>query len=85
MKFQPEQAQSTYCNVYATFEASVEVLEQSESQATDDALRLLEILSILDSAVLPLQIFQSAWGGSREVLRTSHGQTSEIDAISLSY
>jgi WD40 repeat protein len=41
------------------FEAFVEVLKESKSKATDNALRLLEILSMLDSAVLPLQIFQS--------------------------
>ncbi len=30
-EFRPEQAKSRYCDVYATFEASAEVLEQSEA------------------------------------------------------
>ncbi|KFX98191.1 hypothetical protein V490_02429 [Pseudogymnoascus sp. VKM F-3557] len=63
LKFRPKQAQSTYGDVYATFEASADVLKQSKSEAASDALQLLGILSMLDSSVLPLQIFQSAWGG----------------------
>ncbi|PQE34078.1 Tetratricopeptide-like helical domain protein [Rutstroemia sp. NJR-2017a WRK4] len=82
MQFRPKQAQSRYHDVYATFEASAEVLEQSKSEAAKDALDLLAILSMLDSAVLPLKIFQSAWDGGRKVLRTSRKETNEIDAIS---
>jgi tetratricopeptide (TPR) repeat protein len=85
LKYKPKQAQSRYHDVYATFEASAEVLEQSESEAAKDALSLLAILSMLDSAVLPLQIFQSTWDSSREVLRTSREETSEIDAMSRSH
>ncbi|TVY51960.1 hypothetical protein LSUE1_G010381, partial [Lachnellula suecica] len=81
LKFQPRQAKSRYCDVYATFEASAEVLQQSGSEATKDALYLLTILSMLDSAVLPLQIFPGAWKGNIEVLSTRQ-ETSEIDAIS---
>ncbi|PMD38716.1 HET-domain-containing protein [Hyaloscypha variabilis F] len=85
LKFQLKQARSRYHNVYATFEASAEVLRQSESEAARDALCLLAVLSMLDSAVLPLQIFQSAWDGSREILGTSHGEKNEIDTISRSH
>ncbi|KAM3067116.1 hypothetical protein ACMFMG_011672 [Clarireedia jacksonii] len=85
LQFRPKQAQSRYHDVYATFEASAEVLEQSKSEAAKDALDLLAILSMLDSAVLPLQIFQSAWDSSREVLRTSYEETNEIDALSRSH
>jgi hypothetical protein len=85
LRYRPEQARSRYYDVYATFEASAEVLEQSESEAAKDALCLLEILSMLDSAVLPLQIFQSAWDGGRKVLRTSRDKTSKIDAMSRSH
>jgi tetratricopeptide (TPR) repeat protein len=58
-----QQAQPRYGNVYATFEASANVLEQSQDQVAEDALSLLDILSMLDSSVLPLQIFQEAWKG----------------------
>jgi hypothetical protein len=54
LKYRPEQAKSRYRDVYATFEASAEVLEHSEHEAAKDALCLLTILSMLDSAVLPL-------------------------------
>lgn len=40
---------------------------------------------MLDSAVLPLQIFQCAWKGSKKVLGTSSEKTSEIDAVSRSH
>jgi tetratricopeptide (TPR) repeat protein len=85
LKYRPEQARSRYHDVYTTFEASAEVLEQSKSEATKDALCLLTILSMLDSAVLPLQIFQSAWNGGREVLRSSYEETSAIDDMSRSH
>ncbi|KAH9206732.1 hypothetical protein DL95DRAFT_486157 [Leptodontidium sp. 2 PMI_412] len=54
LKYRPEQAQSRYRDVYATFEASADVLEQSQGESASDALRLLEILSMLSSGVLPL-------------------------------
>jgi tetratricopeptide (TPR) repeat protein len=82
MEFRPKQAQPRYHDVYATFEASAEVLERSGSEAAKDALALLAILSMLDSAVLPLWIFQSAWDGSRKVLRKSCEETNEIDELS---
>ncbi|KAH8674828.1 hypothetical protein BGZ60DRAFT_279597 [Tricladium varicosporioides] len=85
LKFQPKQAKSRYCDVYTTFEASAEILQKSESETAKDALDLLAILSMLDSAVLPLQIFQSAWDSSREVLSTSYKETSKIDTISQSH
>ncbi|KAH6673515.1 hypothetical protein B0J14DRAFT_50159 [Halenospora varia] len=82
LKFRPKQAQSRYCDVYATFEASADVLEQSKSEAAEDALRLLEILSMLDSGILPLRIFEDAWGGGRNVLRTNPIAASAMDALS---
>jgi hypothetical protein len=85
LKFQPKQAKSRYCDVYTTFEASAEVLQQSESEAAKDALYLLAILSMLDSAILPLQIFQSAWDSGREVLGTSREETSGINTMSRSH
>ncbi|PQE15930.1 Tetratricopeptide-like helical domain protein [Rutstroemia sp. NJR-2017a BVV2] len=81
MQFRPEQARSRYCDVYATFEASAEVLEQSGSEAARDALDLLAILSMLDSAVLPLQSFQIAWASSRKFLHLSHEETNKTDRL----
>ncbi|KAG4420607.1 hypothetical protein IFR04_006314 [Cadophora malorum] len=67
LKHRPTQAQSRYCDVYATFEASADVLERSQSECASDALRLLEILSMLSSSVLPLQIFEETWKGCKNV------------------
>ncbi|EON65752.1 hypothetical protein W97_04991 [Coniosporium apollinis CBS 100218] len=78
LKYRPSQAQSRYRDVYATFEASAYMLERSESQAAKDALRLLEILSMLHSSILPLEIFQDAWEGSRRILLANHTNTSEL-------
>lgn len=71
LKYRPKQAQSRYRDVYATFEASADVLEQSQTESARDALRLLEILSMFDSSVLPLQIFEEAWKGCREISQAS--------------
>ena len=58
LRYKPKQAQSRYSTVYATFEAYAFMLEQSASEAAQDTLCLLAILSMLSPAVLPLQIFE---------------------------
>ena len=60
------------------------MLERSDSETAKDALRLLEILSMFSSSVLPLQIFQDAWDGSREVLRANE-EASKIDSLSIQH
>ena len=67
LKYQPTQAQSRYRDVYATFEASADFLEQSQTESASDALRLLEILSMLSSSILPFRIFEEAWMGCKEI------------------
>ncbi|KFY88696.1 hypothetical protein V500_06177 [Pseudogymnoascus sp. VKM F-4518 (FW-2643)] len=79
MEFSPRQARSTYGNVYATFDTSADVLKQSKSEAASDALQLLEILSMLDSSVLPLQIFQSTSEGCRFVRRNRMKENNTCD------
>jgi tetratricopeptide (TPR) repeat protein len=71
LKYRPKQAQSRYRDVYATFEASADVLEQSQTESARDALSLLQILSMFDSSVLPFQIFEEAWKGCREISQAS--------------
>ena len=71
LKYRPKQAQSRYRDVYATFEASADVLEQSQTESARDALRLLEILSMFNSSVLPFQIFEEAWKGCKEISQAS--------------
>jgi len=71
LKYRPKQAQSRYRDVYATFEASADVLEQSQTESARDALCLLQILSMFDSSVLPLQIFEEAWKGCRKISQAS--------------
>jgi hypothetical protein len=85
MKYHSKQARSRYHDVYTTFEASAEILEQSQSEAATDALCLLEILSMLDSGFLPLQIFQDAWNGCKEVLDTNIARTKSIYDLSQSH
>jgi hypothetical protein len=62
--------------VYATFEASAQMLEQSENEDARDTLSLLAILSMLSSAFLPSEIFQTAWLGSRLVCQKTSEQLS---------
>ncbi|OBT53876.1 hypothetical protein VE04_06248 [Pseudogymnoascus sp. 24MN13] len=71
LNYRLTQAQSRYINVYATFEASADVLEQSQNKSASDALRLLEILSMLGSSVLPMLIFEEAWKGCRKISQAS--------------
>ena len=68
LKHHPTQGQSRYRHVYATFDASADVLEKSNNQAADDALQLLQILSMLSRNSLPVRMFEAAWKGAQEVL-----------------
>jgi len=82
LKFRPKQAQSRYCDVYTTFEASAGVLEQSQSESAKDTLRLLQLLSMLDSSVLTLQVFEEAWKGCKKISRGRNVKVRDIDEFS---
>jgi tetratricopeptide (TPR) repeat protein len=64
----PHQQRSRYRNVYATFEASIDVLMHSDGEAGKDALSLLTILSMLHTSALPTQLFQDTWADARQLL-----------------
>jgi tetratricopeptide (TPR) repeat protein len=81
LKHYPEQGQSRYRDVYATFEASADVLQQLKSDASKDALELLAIISMLHSSVLPLQVFGDAWEGARKVLQATSSVKDMIGAL----
>ncbi|KAI1397445.1 TPR-like protein [Hypoxylon fuscum] len=68
LKFNLTQAQSRYSNVYATLEASAEVLDTMQSERAQDSLCLLEVLSPLHYENVPLDLFQNAWNGAQKVL-----------------
>jgi hypothetical protein len=74
LSYPPSQARSRYQNVYATSEASAEMLEQSAGDAGNDALALITILSMLNSAVLSLHLFESAWRGARQASDVPGGE-----------
>jgi tetratricopeptide (TPR) repeat protein len=67
LQFHCIQEQSRYRHVYATFEASADVLESSGDETTQDALQLLSVLSMMGSNRLPLSIFEAAWRGAQEI------------------
>jgi tetratricopeptide (TPR) repeat protein len=77
----PEQEQSRYRHVYATFEASIDVLGSSGNEAGRDALDLLAILCMLQSSVLPLQVFADAWEDAKDVLQYGDTETDEMREI----
>ncbi|KAH8702782.1 hypothetical protein GQ44DRAFT_778457 [Phaeosphaeriaceae sp. PMI808] len=76
LKHYPEQEQSRYGDVYATFEASADVLRSSNSEAGQDALDVLAVLSTLHSSELPLHVFPSAWR-----VQAEGAETDEMDAL----
>lgn len=61
LQFRPTQAQSRYKDVYATFEASAEMMESSDDETARDALQLLSVLSMMTPSPLPLRLFKTAW------------------------
>ncbi|KAH7380186.1 hypothetical protein BKA66DRAFT_420258 [Pyrenochaeta sp. MPI-SDFR-AT-0127] len=64
-----KQEQSRYGGVYATFDASADVLQSSDTNVGQDALDLLAVLSMLHSSMLPLEIFKEAWHDARRLLQ----------------
>ncbi|KAI9664127.1 MAG: hypothetical protein M1821_007618 [Bathelium mastoideum] len=78
LKYRPKQAKSRYGDVYATFEASAEVLEHSNDEVAKDALCLLNILSMLHFGSLPPQIFEKAWKQSQTVLRMGSAHQEDV-------
>ncbi|KAI6619942.1 hypothetical protein MCOR14_010313 [Pyricularia oryzae] len=61
LSFSPSQLRSRYRSVHATFEASVQTLEQSGEAEAKVALELLAVLSTLHFRDVPLDVFQDAW------------------------
>ncbi|KAG4219616.1 hypothetical protein PC116_g31905 [Phytophthora cactorum] len=61
------QGQSRYRNVYATLEASAEVLRNMQSEQAQDSWCLLQVLSVLHYENMPLDVFQAAWNGAQKV------------------
>ncbi|KAF4954960.1 hypothetical protein FSARC_11989 [Fusarium sarcochroum] len=79
LKFRPSQAQSRYGDVYATLEASAELLQSSDTEAANDALQLLSLLSILGNSPIPLQVFEEAWKQSRDITQKSDNTEANND------
>ncbi|EXJ80944.1 hypothetical protein A1O3_07232 [Capronia epimyces CBS 606.96] len=66
--FRPSQAKSRYGDVYATFEASAEILQSSNNASAIDALQLLKVLASCGPSRFPLLLlFEAAWKGAREI------------------
>ena len=81
LQFNPQQAKSRYSHVFATFEASASVLEESMSLEAKDALRLLEVLAILHFSEFSMKIFEYAWMKSQEVRNIHHNEGDSIDTL----
>jgi predicted RNA-binding protein YlxR (DUF448 family) len=69
LQFHPQQARSRYEHIYATFDASAQVLESAGDQTAQDALQLLSTLSMLSPEEMPIAIFEAAWQGAHNVFR----------------
>ena len=60
LKYHPEQAQSTYGTVYATFETSATRLKSSQDPSAKDALSLLQMLGFIHYEEIPGLMFSRA-------------------------
>jgi hypothetical protein len=73
LAFRPNQAQSRYRDVYATFEASAEILQSSRTESSGDALQLLPMLATCEPSRLPLPLFEAAWKGAQTISPSKAG------------
>ena len=76
--FRPTQAQSRYRDVYATFEASAEMLQSSPTEAAGDALQLLPLLATCGPSRLPLPLFEAGWRGAQTIPLSTFGDDDKI-------
>ena len=67
LKFRPAQGQSRYCDVYATFEASANILHLSHTETAADALQLLPVLATCGPNRLPVPLFEAGWKGAQSI------------------
>ena len=67
LTFRPAQARSRYRDVYAMFEVSAEVLDESHTEAARDALQSLSLLAMCGPCQMPLALFEAGWWGSKTI------------------
>jgi tetratricopeptide (TPR) repeat protein len=84
LQFRPKQAKSTYGDVYATFEVSAYVLEESSDQQDSDALEMLRLLAFLHFDRVPELMFIQAWNYAQEIPTHDKDQPSQ-DIATLSH
>ena len=84
LQFRPKQANSTYGDVYATFEVSARVLEESSDQQDSDALEMLRLLAFLHFDRVPELMFIQAWNYAQEIPTHDEEQPSQ-DITTLSH
>ncbi|OQU96555.1 Tetratricopeptide repeat-containing protein isoform 1 [Cladophialophora immunda] len=72
LTFRPNQAQSRYRDVYATFEASVEILDATSTESTRDALELLPMLAVCGPNQIPLKLFDIGWKCAHTLLTSDY-------------
>ncbi|RFU27703.1 hypothetical protein B7463_g8648, partial [Scytalidium lignicola] len=80
LTFRPEQAQSIYGDVYATFEVSANAMKRSAKPEWMDALKLLEVLAFFNREGIPEEIFTRAWAEGLKV--ETHQDSEYIDCLS---
>ncbi|EXJ96330.1 hypothetical protein A1O1_01456 [Capronia coronata CBS 617.96] len=78
LRFRPSQVQSRYRDVYATFEASVEILQASPTESSHDALELLPLLAVGGPSPLPLSLFAAAWTGAHGIREGEPGDEDDL-------
>ena len=80
LTFELTQAQSRYRDVYATFEASADILQLSPTESAGDALQLLLVLATCGPSRLPLPLFEAGWKGAQSI---SPSNNDDDDTIQL--
>ncbi|KAL9628781.1 MAG: hypothetical protein Q9204_005667 [Flavoplaca sp. TL-2023a] len=82
LKFRPKQAKSRYGDVYATFEASATLLQESQAEAAQDALQLLSMLGMCAASRIPLQrLFEEGWKGAQIVSSSTSSNKDYSDIL----
>ncbi|KAI1211995.1 TPR-like protein [Annulohypoxylon truncatum] len=78
LRFNLTQDQSRYHNIYATLEASAELLGTLQSECAQDSLCLLQVLSPLHYEKIPLDLFKGSWTGAQNVQKYPGDKISDL-------
>lgn len=85
LQYQPRQGRPRFGSVYATFEASARLLEQSDEPDARNALEFLELLAPFHFKDIPLDLFTDTRRTAQHYMNSDCQQLDDVETLRRSY